>query len=1187
MDDIVGVREESERSGCTIELERCRLGDTSLKHDDLRRLLKKSRPVDGEEISHTDAEEMVTSQSGDNDSIRNKQTDSTDSCDEEERKVMEDMEVNPVKEDSEGNMDKQESGKDTTPEQLTPLIGIPAKDNKIAKKYATFIANDFTEEKEGWAKKRKAAKRGKKSRTTENKEESEGKEEEAMDVVQETADRHDGRKGNESKLPNDRAKEEWDHMENHCAPPVLECEKELIETGTAGKNRVSYEENLPSAEMVWGNGRPMRKSSLDARVRIKNIDVQFLELDEACKLRRKGRSGKAQPNLEDNEGPIKRKKTRRGEKGALTEDLEKEDKDEKVKGSADSPHDLQHRTSNNVGSLSKPRIRKDEDGNESNMCHQCQRNDKGTVVRCTSCKTKRYCMPCMATWYPGMTQEAFAEKCPVCLKNCNCKSCLRLEGPIRELKDIKVEFSQDEQVQYSKYILQVLLPFLRQDDAQQIREKETEAQIQGVASSDVKLQNVDCSVDERMYCDMCKTSIFDFHRSCSNCSYDLCLTCSQELRNGNLQGNKEEVVAHYVDRGLRYMHGGPDKTSQDMSGDPDRTSEVMPDDFSKSIASRKSQRFVKTNSINFPQPPFSSDSSKNDNMHYLSKSHDPCNEWKSEENGRIPCPPEDMGGCNMGTLELKHLLGENHVSELLAEAEQIVHRFNLDDMPESSQRWCSCLKTIDEKDICKSNVRKAASREGSGDNYLYCPVAKDIQGEDLKHFRWHWLKGEPVVVSHVLETTSGLSWEPMVMWRACRQIKNLNHELLLDVAAINCMDWCEVDVNIHQFFKEYQKLTFEEDWPKILKLKDWPPSDLFEQRLPRHGAEFEHCLPFKAYTDPRNGYLNLAVKLPSESLKPDMGPKTYIAYGVHPELGRGDSVTKLHCDMSDAINVLTHTHGTDLTPEQLSKINDRKNEHAKQDEQELRAVHELEKLTDENSQNGEYGESITYGNCAVGENESENSNGPIPSENFSVERKSVSSGGRARTDDETENSSGGALWDIFRREDVPKLEEYLRKHFMEFRHIYCCRVSQVVHPIHDQCFYLTVEHKKRLKVEYGVEPWTFIQKLGDAVFIPAGCPHQVRNLKSCIKVALDFVSPENVPECMRLTEEFRTLPKNHRAKEDKLEVKKMMIHAVRDAVEVLKNVYSQAASQEAGKEDELTESQVSSSLSPSRKRSSK
>ncbi|KAL6981197.1 hypothetical protein U1Q18_022828 [Sarracenia purpurea var. burkii] len=88
---------------------------------------------------------------------------------------------------------------------------------------------------------------------------------------------------------------------------------------------------------------------------------------------------------------------------------------------------------------------------------------------------------------------------------------------------------------------------------------------------------------------------------------------------------------------------------------------------------------------------------------------------------------------------------------------------------------------------------------------------------------------------------------------------------------------------------------------------------------------------------------------------------------------------------------------------------------------------------------------------------------------------------------------GGAVWDIFRRQDVSKLLEYLQKHKKEFRHTDNLPVKSVVYHIHDQILFLNERHLKQLKEEFDVEPWTFEQYLGEAVFIPAGCPHQVRN----------------------------------------------------------------------------------------------
>lgn len=106
----------------------------------------------------------------------------------------------------------------------------------------------------------------------------------------------------------------------------------------------------------------------------------------------------------------------------------------------------------------------------------------------------------------------------------------------------------------------------------------------------------------------------------------------------------------------------------------------------------------------------------------------------------------------------------------------------------------------------------------------------------------------------------------------------------------------------------------------------------------------------------------------------------------------------------------------------------------------------------------------------------------------------------------------------------------------------------VTHAIHDQTVYLIVEHQRNLTEECGIEPWTFVQKLGNDVFIPASYPHQVRNLKSCNRVAVNFISPKNMGECIRLTYEFHTLLSKHNSREDGLEMKKMIVHAVYNSV---------------------------------------
>jgi lysine-specific demethylase 3 len=98
---------------------------------------------------------------------------------------------------------------------------------------------------------------------------------------------------------------------------------------------------------------------------------------------------------------------------------------------------------------------------------------------------------------------------------------------------------------------------------------------------------------------------------------------------------------------------------------------------------------------------------------------------------------------------------------------------------------CNCFTKSG--DINNGTSQQTAHRKNSRDNYIYWPTATDVQNGALDHFQEHLSKGQPVIVRDVLKLTCGLSWEPMVLFRAFQQKKSKNNAPQLLLEATECM----------------------------------------------------------------------------------------------------------------------------------------------------------------------------------------------------------------------------------------------------------------------------------------------------------------------------------------------------------------------------------------------------------------
>ncbi|XP_062977101.1 lysine-specific demethylase 3B isoform X1 [Elgaria multicarinata webbii] len=440
----------------------------------------------------------------------------------------------------------------------------------------------------------------------------------------------------------------------------------------------------------------------------------------------------------------------------------------------------------------------------------------------------------------------------------------------------------------------------------------------------------------------------------------------------------------------------------------------------------------------------------------------------------IPFPPV-FSGASTGAKSKASL--PNFLDHIIA---SVVENKKMSDATKRASNLADTHKEVKEMVMGLNVLDPHTSHSWLCDGRLLC-LHDPSNKNNWKIFRECWKQGQPVLVSGVHKKLKPELWKPEAFSLEFGD---------QDVDLVNCRNCAIIsDVKVRDFWDGFEviskRLRADDGQPMVLKLKDWPPGEDFRDMMPTRFEDLMENLPLPEYTK-RDGRLNLASRLPSYFVRPDLGPKMYNAYGLITAEDRRVGTTNLHLDVSDAVNVMVYVGipvGEGAHDDEVLKTIDE----GDADDVTKQRIHEAKEKP-------------------------------------------------------------GALWHIYAAKDAEKIRELLRKVGEEQG-----QENPPDHdPIHDQSWYLDQTLRKRLYEEYGVQGWAIVQFLGDAVFIPAGAPHQVHNLYSCIKVAEDFVSPEHVKHCFRLTQEFRHLSNTHTNHEDKLQVKNIIYHAVKDAVGTLK-----------------------------------
>ena len=251
-------------------------------------------------------------------------------------------------------------------------------------------------------------------------------------------------------------------------------------------------------------------------------------------------------------------------------------------------------------------------------------------------------------------------------------------------------------------------------------------------------------------------------------------------------------------------------------------------------------------------------------------------------------------------------------------------------------------------------------------------------------------------------------------------------------------------------------------------------------------------MPFGAYTR-HDGSMNLATYLPNATSSPELGPKCFFAYGP-------SSLTAASSSSSSS-STTTTTSSTQLSPPASTNLH-------------VDLVDAVNVLV------------YVQGAAAPG-----------AADTGAAAAAVVEFGQEVLPEH-------GAVWHIFSHSDTRLLHSLLPKLVRELgRQESRQELLDSTNVLLDGCLYLDAYLLAHLHAEAGIVPYTVLQRLGDALLVPAGCAYQMRNLRSCIHVGSHMLSPEHVSHGVRLTEELRQLPSSHPRRTDVLSLRAMLFHA--------------------------------------------